>query len=85
MKGPRHERDYEDRGLDCQFDLEPDFSALVDTAMAAGWSHIEALNGMFELARNHLIMCQALDEEQRKILAKMKELETKGNSRRVLN
>jgi hypothetical protein len=83
MKGPKHERDYEDRGLDCQFDLEPEFVALVDTAISAGWPHVEALNGLFELARSHLIMCQALDEEQRKILAKMKELEANGAGRRA--
>lgn len=85
MKGPKHERDYEDRALDCQFDLEPDFCRMVDTAIAAGWSHVEALNGLFELARNHLIMCQALEEDQRRILEKMKELEAMGSGRTVHN
>lgn len=85
MKGPRYERGYEDRGLDCQMDMESDFSVLVDAAMANGWSHVEALNGLFELARNHLIMCQVLDEEQRHILQRLKDLETTNSSRKRHN
>lgn len=83
MRGPRHQREYEDRGIDCQADLEDDFTALVDKAMASSWSHVEALNGLFELARNHLIMCHAIDEEQRSILVKLKELEGKGGGRKA--
>ncbi|WGG61971.1 hypothetical protein [Brucella intermedia] len=83
MKGPGQARENKDRGLDCQSDLESDFVAIVDTAIGKGWSHNEALNALFELARNHLIMCQALDEEQRNILARMKELESNGAGRKV--
>ncbi|MBK3745824.1 hypothetical protein G3A39_42460 [Paraburkholderia aspalathi] len=75
MKSPRHLGNYPDRDLDCQFYLEDEFVRLTDLGESAGWVRVEVLNALFELARNHLISSQALNEDDQRIMERMREIE----------
>ena len=62
LKRPRHEGDYADRGPDCQEALEANILALVDRAVARGWSRSEVLAAIGELADN--LMLANLENER---------------------
>ena len=52
MKGPKHSEEYADRFIDCEFDLEADFLAVLDRAEAVGWGRAEAIAAIISLADN---------------------------------
>ncbi|MEI9425391.1 hypothetical protein O7A70_29965 [Mesorhizobium sp. Cs1299R1N1] len=43
INGPRHEREYADREVDCQEAVEPGFQAIVDCMLEAGWRRYEIM------------------------------------------
>jgi hypothetical protein len=51
---PTHSADHSDRGIDCEFAIEPVFQQVVRDAMAAGWTGDEVSSAMIQLALNHL-------------------------------
>jgi hypothetical protein len=51
---PKHSTDHPDRGIDCEFAIEPVFQQVVRDAMAAGWTGDEVSSAMIQLALNHL-------------------------------
>lgn len=55
MRGPRHHANHPDRKIDCEFELEPGFQALVREAVSAGWSAQEAYLAIISLCENHAI------------------------------
>lgn len=59
---PKHLAPYPDRDLDCQMTLEAPFQQIIDAAEQAGWTRIEAITAMQELAYNQL----AAEEENTK-------------------
>ncbi|MDH7786297.1 hypothetical protein QBD01_002318 [Ochrobactrum sp. 19YEA23] len=65
VKGPRHSREYEDRDLDCQFQLEDHVWELVDKAQQAGWGEVEAANAIIELAMNRILQNEATEDDSR--------------------
>jgi hypothetical protein len=65
VKGPRHSREYDDRDLDCQFELEGQVWELVDKAQQAGWGEIEAANAIIELAMNCILQNEATEDDSR--------------------
>ncbi|MEL4069909.1 hypothetical protein WKW50_07150 [Ochrobactrum sp. GPK 3] len=65
VKGPGHSREYEDRDLDCQFQLEDHVWELVDKAQQAGWGEVEAANAIIELAMNRILQNEATEDDSR--------------------
>lgn len=61
MRGPRHNHEYPDRGIDCEFELEPAFQDLVERAQKAGWSAQEAYLAIISLCENHAIGDMQID------------------------
>lgn len=43
-----------DRDLDCEASIEMEFEALIERALAAGWSEEEVTNALLSLAQNRL-------------------------------
>lgn len=52
MRGPRHDRDYPDRMIDCEAALEAEFLMLVGSAEMAGWSRQETYQAVKSLCEN---------------------------------
>lgn len=52
MRGPRHDRDYPDRMIDCEAALEAEFLMLIGSAEMAGWSRQEAYQAIKSLFEN---------------------------------
>ncbi|MCI0998976.1 hypothetical protein HWD97_02655 [Ochrobactrum sp. C6C9] len=67
MKGPKREGEYDDRDLDCQFQLESSLWELIDLAQEAGWGEAEAANAIIELAMNRILQHDASEEDNAKI------------------
>lgn len=67
VKGPKHSRDYEDRDLDCQFQLETQVWELVDKAQQAGWGEVEAANAIIELAMNRILQDEATEYDNQTV------------------
>jgi len=66
MKGPKREGEYDDRDLDCQFQLESPLWELIDLAQEAGWGEAEAANAIIELAMNRILQHDASEEDNAK-------------------
>jgi len=43
-----------DRDIECEASIEADFEALIDRALAAGWSEDEIANALLSLAQNRI-------------------------------
>ncbi|GAB4351038.1 MAG: hypothetical protein Kow0026_07750 [Oricola sp.] len=43
-----------DRDIDCEAAMEAEFEALIDRALAAGWSEDEVTNALLSLAQNRV-------------------------------
>lgn len=53
---PKHGPDDPDRGIDCEFSLEPAFQAMADQAEAAGWTEDEVSCALLGLAKARIMM-----------------------------
>ena len=65
MKGPKREGEYDDRDLDCQFQIETQVWELVDKAQEAGWGEVEAANAIIELAMNRILQNEAMEDDNK--------------------
>lgn len=43
-----------DRDIDCEASIEAEFEALIDRALAAGWSEDEVANALLSLAQDRI-------------------------------
>lgn len=57
-----------DRGIDCEFAIEPAFQALVDAAERAGWTPAEVCTALTGLADAHEIGRKANAETSQQIM-----------------
>lgn len=51
---PKRPDDYADRGLDCEFAIEPVFQAMAHAAEEAGWSEDEVAAAFLALSAAHI-------------------------------
>lgn len=54
ITAPKHPLEHPERGIDCEFAIEPTFQAVITAAVAAGWNEAEVAEAVLELARNHI-------------------------------
>ncbi|MGN8113314.1 hypothetical protein [Labrys sp. 22185] len=62
MPGPGRELDISDRIPECEEAMEPAFLAVIDEAVAAGWSKVEAAIALSSLA-DHCMLGVKCNEE----------------------
>ena len=79
IRGPRKLGNYPDRDIQCQEALEDSFVALTDRAVAAGWVQIEALQALFELAKNHLMRDFATEVDEDNIATVIRSMRRQNN------
>ncbi|GLS20590.1 hypothetical protein GCM10007874_36070 [Labrys miyagiensis] len=74
MRGPRAGSDFPNRFLECQKDMEAAANTIINLAITAGWSEVEACLVVQELADSRLLATSAkaeTDEFIRQALAKI--------------
>ncbi|GGD30619.1 hypothetical protein [Aureimonas glaciei] len=54
IQPPRLPEGHPDRSIECQFQIEPLFQAIVHKALAAGWTEDDVSAALLDLARNHI-------------------------------
>lgn len=54
ITAPKHPPEHPDRGIDCEFAIEPTFQAVIAAAVAAGWNEAEVAEAVLDLSRNHI-------------------------------
>lgn len=66
IASPKRTDDYTDRGIDCQFAMEPAFQALLRQAEATGWTEDDVAYAVLELAGNNIkgIIADSKTEKQ---------------------
>jgi hypothetical protein len=69
IEPPKTAAHHPDRGVDCEFALEPAFQVLVDEAERAGWSPAEVRRALIGLADAHELSRRANAETDRQIRA----------------
>jgi hypothetical protein len=67
MNRPRQPGRYDDRFLECQASMEDHFNDIMEAAINAGWSPMEAVAAITDLADNYALKLFSLDATQREI------------------
>lgn len=52
---PRYKLGHPDYQLECEFQMEPAFLAIIDAAEAAGWDPVTVARAMKSLATNYML------------------------------